>query len=150
MDKNGSMKTNKYFLMLLLLAAPINVFADEEAVIPGSNQLKIMQRTRVLYDSRETLRKLVSGPIPVDPVVIDKVVEKLIHIGEESTYPAIIACALRDLAFTDPEGTRLTDRERTNNMAYILSNLAAGNTELVLHLYTFYYGYTFRLFANEH
>lgn len=101
------------------------------------------------FPSLEILKKtLMQSPV-LDEEVVKKVITKLTTLVGRDLYPSQIAHLLFELAFTDFEGVRLTPKQRTDNMAYLLRNLGCGRPEMVEKLFAFYYGYSFEHFAPK-
>lgn len=119
----------------------------QESELPAAKGLKTRETVTLLFPTLDTLRTAITQPISVDEAVVEKVIEKLIPIAGKPIYPSQLSRLLFELAFTDAEIKRLTPKQRTDNIGYVLSNLGIGNAQVIEKLYAFYYGYSFQHFS---
>ncbi|MBS0627944.1 MAG: hypothetical protein JSS09_07015 [Verrucomicrobia bacterium] len=119
----------------------------QESEIPAAKGLKTKETVTLLFPNLDTLRAAITYPVPIDEAVVEKVIEKLTPMVGKLIYPSELARLLFELAFTDPEVKRLTPKQRTDNIGYVLSNLGIGNAQVIEKLYAFYYGYSFQYFS---
>jgi hypothetical protein len=119
----------------------------QESELPAANGLKTRETTTLLFPTLDTLKISIKNPISIDEAVAEKALEKLKPIVGKLIYPSQLAHLLFELAFTDTEDKRLTPKQRTDNIGYVLSNLGIGNAQVIEKLYAFYYGYSFEYFS---
>lgn len=119
----------------------------QETELPTAKGLKTRETVTLLFPTLDTLQSAITQPVPIDEAVVEKVIEKLTPIAGMLIYPSQLARLLFELAFTDAEVKRLTPKQRTDNIGYVLSNLGIGNAQVIEKLYAFYYGYSFQHFS---
>lgn len=127
------------------------LFRDSQVImtpLPASG-ISTSETTTLCFPSVEILERTLMQPLALNEEVVKKVITKLTTLGGRDLYPSQIAHLLFELAFTDFEGIRLTPKQRTDNMAYILRNLGCGRPEIIEKLFAFYYGYSFEHFAPK-
>lgn len=118
--------------------------------IPATNGLVTQENIFLYFPSLDNLKEAVVQPVMLtDNEVGEKVLAKLAPIVNRQIYPSQLAHLIFELAFLDAEPSRLTIKQRTDNVGYVLSNLGRGEAKAIEQLFAFYYGYSFEYFAAK-
>ena len=144
---------------MFLLSSIVRPAFQEQPNHPVIDNRAILQTTEVsclnwepeesitiLFPTFESLQTALSSPKCINEDVAKKVTNKLENIVGQRLYPSQLTRLLFELAFLDKT---LTVEERTQNMGYLLSNLACGNSVLLEKLYAFYYAFSFEHFLPK-
>ena len=109
--------------------------------------LEIEDTLTIQFPNLISLQNAVRGPLPIDEKVAVKVIARLQQSFEINTYYAHeLAFLLAEFAIKEKG---LTQEEITQNMGYLLSNLASGNNRLLERLCTCYYALSFLYAASQ-
>jgi hypothetical protein len=114
-----------------------------------STSLETNESINLYFPSEGALKYALVNPTYVDSETVKHTFDKLKQFIGQPVYPSQLAKALFELAFTDPEHMRLTSKQRTDYMGYLLSNLGYGEAAVIEKLFAFYYGYSFEHFAEK-
>lgn len=118
-----------------------------ETKLPVTKGIMTKENTTIQFPMPESLKTILTYPYFVDGDIVEKLVKKLEPVINTTLYPSQIAKLIFEIAFTDPEDIRLTQKQRTDYMGCILSNLGCETPEIIEKLFAFYYAYSFEHFS---